>query len=443
MQTLTVRFERRGAVRDLFASTDREVLISGAAGTGKSVGALMKLHIAMLQNPGARALIVRKTHVSLTASTLVTFREKVAAEAITAGIMKFYGGSAQQPAAFRYTNGSIAVVGGLDRPARLMSTEYDLTFVDEAIEATAEDIDTLSSRMRNGRMPYQQIIMASNPGAPTHHLKLRVDAGRTTILYSRHEDNPRMYTGGPGGEWTEYGATYLARLDALTGVRKERLRYGRWVAAEGLVYESWDPAVHLVDHLPVGSRDWPRFWSVDFGYSNPTVIQMWAQDGDGRLWLYREVYMSKRLVEDHARQVLSLVRNSSGEWREPRPSAIICDHDAEDRATLERHLGMPTTAAHKSISDGIQAVQSRLKVQPDGRPRLFIVRSALVEKDPILIDNKRPVCTEQEITGYVWPQDVKPDKREAPVKEDDHGMDAMRYMVAHRDLAARMNLRFV
>jgi phage terminase large subunit len=439
---VVVQFERRGAVKDLFACQDPEVLISGAAGTGKSVGALMKLHLACVFNPGVRALIVRKTHVSLTASTLVTFREKVAAEALR-GDVSFHGGSASEPAAFRYRNGSVLVVGGLDRPARLMSTEYDLAFCDEAIETSSEDIDTITSRLRNGRLPYQQLMMASNPGAPSHHLKQRVDAGRTTMLYSRHEDNPRMHTGGPDGVWTPYGATYLARLDALTGVRKERLRFGRWVAAEGLVYEGFDPAVHLLDRLPAGSKDWRRWWSVDFGYSNPTVIQFWAEDPDGRLYLYRELYRSKRLVEDHAKQVLGIVRNSAGTWREPRPDAIICDHDAEDRATLERHLGMPTVAARKSISDGVQAVQSRLKIQADGLPRLYVLRSALVEKDPILIDSKKPYCTEQEFASYVWPQDVKPDRREAPVKENDHGMDSLRYMTAHRDLGVRMNLRFV
>jgi len=38
---------------------------------------------------------------------------------------------------------------------------------------------------------------------------------------------------------------------------------------------------------------------------------------------------------------------------------------------------------------------------------------------------------------------VKPDKREAPVKEDDHAMDAGRYMTAHRDLGARPGIRIV
>jgi hypothetical protein len=169
---------------------------------------------------------------------------------------------------------------------------------------------------------------------------------------------------------------------------------------------------------------------VDFGYTNPMVMQWWAEDGDGRLYLYRETYRTQRLVEDHAKTALSLVKWPSGQWREPQPRAVICDHDAEDRATLEKHLGLGTVAAKKTVSDGIQAVQSRLKVQADGRPRLFIVRGALAERDPALAERSLPTCTAEEITGYVWA--VKPgggggaEGAAAEGERSRHGHDAVR-----------------
>lgn len=431
-----VRFEPRGAALAMFQSRETEVLLSGAAGTGKSVAALMKIHLTCLTTPRVRALIVRKTHASLTASTLVTFRQKVAAEAIAAGLLHFYGGSAQEPASFRYSNGSVIVVGGLDRASRLLSTEYDLVFIDEAIEVTEEDIDTLVTRLRNGRLSYQQILLSTNPGPPTHHLKQRADAGRCQILYSKHEDNPRMYQ---DGEWTEYGRDYLARLDSLVGARYERMRWGRWVASEGTVYEDWDPAVHIADPSVV-KPEFTRWWSIDFGFTAPFVLQCWAEDGDGRLYLYREIYKTKRLVEDHARDILNLAA-PGGRWIEPRPRAIICDHDAEDRATLERHLGMGTVAARKTVRDGIQAVQARLRPAGDGKPRLFVCRDALVERDSELADAKKPMGTAEEVVGYVWDAQPGRQPKEAPVKENDHSMDALRYLVAERDLGSRPRLR--
>jgi phage terminase large subunit len=459
MAETVVRYEPRGAAADLFRCRRDEVLLSGAAGTGKSVGALMKVHLTCLAVPRVRALIVRKTHSSLTASTLVTFRQKVAAEAIAAGAVSFYGGSAQEPAAFRYSNGSVIVVGGLDRATRLLSTEYDLCFVDEAIETTPEDLDTIVTRLRNGRLSYQQLIMATNPGPPTHHLKQRADAHRCELLYSTHEDNPRLYG---DGEWTEYGKAYLARLDSLTGVRHQRMRWGRWVAAEGQIYDTYDPDLHLIDQREL-PPDWPRFWTVDFGFTNPFVLQCWALDPDGRLILYREIYRTKTLVEDHAKTILRAVRKCAEccdskaaahdchtceacrlEWTEPKPRAVICDHDAEDRATLERHLGMSTVPARKGVSDGLQAVQARLKPAGDGRPRLLLMRDALLELDASLEDAKKPTCTEQEVVGYVWAQPMpgRPPK-EVPLKEDDHGCDAMRYMVADRDMGSRPGVRWL
>ncbi|MGA4988615.1 hypothetical protein [Nonomuraea bangladeshensis] len=73
-----------------------------------------------LLNPGMRALIVRKTAVSLGSTGLVTFREHVAKESLAGGDVVWYGGSAQEAASYRYTNGSAIVVGGMDwiRPRR-------------------------------------------------------------------------------------------------------------------------------------------------------------------------------------------------------------------------------------------------------------------------------------------------------------------------------------
>lgn len=439
--TVVHRYEPRGAVLELFKRRDGEILLSGAAGTGKSVGALMKVHLACLATPGVRALLVRKTHASLTSSTLVTFRQMVAADALSAGLLRFYGGSAQEPASFKYANGSVIVVGGLDRATRLLSTEFDLAFVDEAIEVTEEDLDTIVTRLRHGRLSYQQLIMATNPGPPTHHLKLRADAGRCVMLYSVHEDNPRMWQ---DGNWTDYGRDYLAKLDTLTGARYERMRWGKWVASEGLVYENFDPAIHLVDSF-APPDDWQRWWSIDFGYTAPFVWQDWAEDPDGRLYLVREIYKTKTLVEDHAKHILSLVKDDNGGWLAPRPRAVLCDHDAEDRATLERHLGMSTIPAKKTVSDGIQAVQARWRPAGDGKPRLYVMRDALIERDQELADAKKPTCTAEEITAYVWA--VRPGAigglKEEPLKQNDHGMDAMRYMVAERDLGGRPRVRWM
>lgn len=410
-----------GRMRDLLLSRAPEVMLAGPAGTGKSRACLEKVHLCAERYAGLRALIVRKTRVSLTHTGLVTFETHVVPEAHPI----LQGPQRSHRNAYHYPNGSEVVIGGMDNPVKVMSGEYDLVYAQEATELTEADWEQLTTRLRNGRMPYQQIIGDCNPGPPTHWIKQRADRGDMLMLDTRHQDNPVLYDHRLG-EWTEKGREYLAKLDKLTGVRRRRFRDGEWAAAEGAVYEEFDRSVHLIDRDQV--PELRRRWRVhDFGFTNPYVCQWWGEDHDGRLYLYRELYFTRRLVEDHARTIL---RCSEGE----RVEADICDHDAEDRATLERHLGVRTVAAHKAITPGIEAVQSRLRAAGDGRPRIYFVRDALVERDDRLAEAGLPWCTEQEFDSYAYPagQDGKPLK-EVPVDKDNHGMDAMRYAVAHVD----------
>ncbi|MDA8189602.1 MAG: phage terminase large subunit [Dehalococcoidales bacterium] len=396
------------------------MLLSGPAGTGKSRACLEKLHLCALKYPGMRGLMVRKTRASLTESAMVTMNEKVLHEL---DHVDFHTTTQE----YRYPNGSRIVVGGLDKATKVMSSEYDIIYVQEATELSEHDWESLTTRLRNGVMPYQQLLGDCNPDAPHHWLKKRADSGKTVMLESRHEDNPTLWDR-VKQTWTELGARYIAKLEALTGVRYLRLRKGIWAAAEGMVYDGWDRDVHLIDRFEIPA-DWRRYLSVDFGYTNPFVAQWWAEDGDGRLYRYREIYRVQQLVEDHAAEMKRLMAN------ERMPEAVICDHDAEDRATLERHLGLSTIAAHKAVSPGIQAVASRLKRAGDGKSRLFLLRDSLVDRDPLLEEAKKPTCTEEEIEGYVWNDKVK---RDEPVKANDHGMDPMRYVVAHIDLVGRV-----
>jgi PBSX family phage terminase large subunit len=423
---VTHRFRPRGACAELWSRRDGEILVSGPAGTGKSRSCLEKVHLAALKYPGMRGLLVRKTSTSLSASALVTWRRFVVPEAVAAGVVRFYGGSAEEPAQYRYANGSAVILGGMDKASKIMSTEYDMVYVQEATELTEDDWEALTTRLRYGRMPYQQLLADTNPDTPHHWLAGRCDRGATVKLQSLHTDNPLLYD--DDGTLTADGARYIAKLQALTGVRYQRLYLGRWVAAEGVIYEHFDSQVHVVDPFPIPS-DWTRWWSVDFGFVHPFVFQWWAEDPDGKLYLYRELYRTRRTVDEHAADVAAYSK------AEPPPRAVICDHDAEGRATLENELGVGTVKADKRVLEGIDAVQTRLRDR-----RVLLLRDCRVYPDPDLAEQHKPTCTAEEIPGYVW-ADYR--TKEGPVKEQDDGCDAMRYMVAQRDLGGRPRVRFL
>lgn len=394
--------------------TSSTLLLTGSAGGGKSRMAAEKLHGYLKRYPGAMGVMLRKTRESMTNSTVLFMERSVIGDdpQVVHRISK---------GRFEYSNGSILAYGGMAdekqrEQIRSIGAEgaVDILWMEEANKFIEDDFNEVMPRMRGRAAPWRQVILTTNPDAPTHWIYKRLIEGReASTYYSGALDNPYN------------PPEYLDTLGKLTGVLGLRLRDGKWVQAEGAVYEEFDPGLHIIEPFDIPA-DWRRMRSIDFGYTNPFVCQWWAIDNDGRMYLYRELYYSQRIVEDHARRIVEL---SQAE----RIEASVSDHDAEDRATLETY-GVRTLPATKDISPGIQAVSARLRTAGDARPRLFIFNNALVEMDIKLEDKKRPHCTEAEFPGYVWPKssDGKPVK-EVPVKENDHGMDAMRYAAMYLD----------
>jgi phage terminase large subunit len=415
-----IRYVRSDFYYDLHVPGEHHYLAEGVwhHNTGKTRGVLEKLHLFLLKYPGTRGLIVRKTRASMTESVLVTYESHVALAGVTVGT-----NLRRTRSAYEYSNGSTLVVGGMDNADRIMSTEYDIIAVFEATELSEDDLEKLTTRLRNGKGPYHQLIADCNPAAPSHWLKRRADRGAMAVFPSTHKDNPRLWN---GTAWTPEGQRYLASLGSLTGHRRARLLDGKWAASEGLVYPEFDAAVHVLDRMPEGWESWRKIRSMDFGFVHPFVCQWWAIDGDGRMYLYREVYRAKRTTDEHASQINEL---SKGE----RYDATVTDHDPDVRGILAK-AGIQSVLAEKNHGAGRDAVHARLRVQGDGKPRLFVLAGCTHEVDGDLYERKRPTSTLAEFDSYVYPpgRDGKAEKEE-PVKECDDGMDAMRYAVMWLD----------
>jgi phage terminase large subunit len=249
-------------------------------------------------------------------------------------------------------------------------------------------------------------------------------------LLSRHEDNPTV---------TEAD---LRKLRNLTGARRARLYEGRWAAQEGLVHQ-FDPAVHelskaqlvrlgiLADtpDVRLGPAVRRCLAGVDWGFTNPGVLWIAALDSDGRAYLVYEVYASQHTIDWWVPQA----RAAQAQFR---PDAWYCDpSEPAYLLAFQRALGQGKVfPAQNEVAPGIQLVQQRLRVAPDGRPRLAFYRDSLVERDPVLIEAKRPVSTREEFDSYHWPPGVAgKEAKEEPVKDDDHGLDTVRYIVAALD----------
>jgi phage terminase large subunit len=412
--------------------------------TGKTYPCLQKVDAMCWKYPDTRALMVRKVYNDIKNSAVVTYEKNVLGalgeERETwhpdATPVRKHGGENVEH--YDYPNGSRLVVGGLDKAGKVLSAEYDVIFVNQAEELDLGDWETLTTRAtgRAGNMPYAQVLGDCNPSHPQHWILKRSREGPLALYESRHEDNPTLFDPDTG-KMTKQGEETMRRLESLTGIRKDRLKDGLWVQAEGMIFDEWDKRTHILSrnstrHGLTGDPDdpppddWRRIRVIDFGYTNPFVCQWWAIDGDGRMFKYREIYMSGRTVTKHVQGTdrFDGIRTlSEGEDIE----ATVCDHDAEDQATLEEN-GIDTTNAYKAVTPGIEAVKERLDEAGDGRSRLFVLEGSLVERDQTLMEHNKPTCTEEEIPAYVWKDSAAEDK---PVKNNDHGCDCMRYAVAY------------
>lgn len=412
--------EFRGGALKMWESKHHEIILSGPYETGKTFAMLNKLHALLCLFPRCNALMVRKTRKSILASAVVTYEQKVLPfppDDDRCPIKK-YGG--ERPEFYLYPNRSRITVGGLDDADKYLSAEYDYIYVNQAEEIALDSWEKLVGRAtgRSGNAPWTQVLGDCNPGPPNHWIKNRQ---LLQVIETRHKDNPSLFD---GGDWTDRGRKTIAILDGLTGLRYKRGRLGLWVGAEGVVYE-FDNSVHLIPRFDI-PKSWQRIRVIDFGFTNPFVCLWIAIDNDGRMYVYRELYMTQRTVKVHADKIKALTADE-------RITITIADHDAEDRATL-RENGIDTIAADKRVTVGIEKVQERLKSASDGKPRLFVLEDSLVEVDESLKERFQPYCTADEFAVYAYPdgKDGKPIKEE-PVKVYDHAMDALRYAVMYFD----------
>lgn len=236
-----------------------------------------------------------------------------------------------------------------------------------------------------------------NPEYPQHWFCLEwVRKNKEKNLYYVHftmEDNPSL------------SKAMLRRYQKLySGSFYQRYVLGKWTATEGLVYPFMSDEKMLFDE-PKGGYD-EYVISCDYGTVNPSSFGLWGLYG-GVWYRIDEYYYSSRREgvsrtdEEHYNGLCELAGDRE-------ISLVIVDPSAASFIeVIKRHGKFRTAAAKNNVIDGIRQVGTALK-QGDIR----ICRS----------------CTDciREFGMYRW----ESGGRDAPLKENDHAMDDVRYFVA-------------
>ena len=194
---------------------------------------------------------------------------------------------------FNYENGSRIFVAGMgdDNQRQALRSingdgSADIIWGEEANALIEDDHNELLARRRGKAAPWRQIIYSTNPDVPNALDQAQADGRRRSdgVLQQRQRQHAQSLM------------TTLTRLIACRAcytcmAGAGSVGTGRRCCVRGLERSNSTLSTHP-DPVILAAFSW---WTS--GYTNPFVCQWWALDQDGRMYRYREIYMSKRTVK--------------------------------------------------------------------------------------------------------------------------------------------------
>lgn len=249
-----------------------------------------------------------------------------------------------------------------------------------------------------------------NPAGPMHWFKLEwIDKRiKKRLLYLHFTMDDNLSLSEKVKE--KYRAMYA-------GVFYLRYIKGLWAVAEGLIYTMLtDDNLYTDQERPVALKNTAmKAITVDYGTTNPCVfLEVW--DDGQTIWIDQEYRWDSRSEE--ARRSANPQRTDAQyaddmtEFMGMEPQnqcMVVVDPSAASFITELRSRGLYVKPANNEVADGIRVVGS-----------LLAKRNIRINKD-----NCKGLISEMQ--SYVWDDKAAERGEEKPVKQKDHGPDALRY----------------
>lgn len=236
-----------------------------------------------------------------------------------------------------------------------------------------------------------------NPDVPSHWFYnewIRKTKSKNALyIHFTMDDNPSL---------SEKLKNRYKRL--YSGAFYDRFVLGKWTTSVGIVYPMFDSEKHTFTDEPVCSR---YIISCDYGTVNPSSFGLWGYS-NGIWYRLREYYYSSkregqsRTDEEH---YAALEKLADGK---PVEKVLIDPSAASFIECVKRHGKFRTVKADNDVLTGIRRVGTALK---DGKIKIHTSCKDIL----------------REFTLYRWSEKAGID---APIKENDHAMDDMRYFVS-------------
>lgn len=217
-------------------------------------------------------------------------------------------------------------------------------------------------------------------------------------------------------------------LSGLTIEEREARAHGKFVQIGGLIYKEFSHRNIVKPFIP--PKDWLWLASLDHGHNNPTAWGWFAVSPDGRIVLFNEWYKSGHIVSYHAQKVheLNALHGRQPEYYVGDPSIRNVDPITGTSVLIEYvNHGIPIVLGNNDVKAGIDLVKKQIIGLGDPPNNL-----------PILYVTENCVNTIKEHQRYRWSKwatrrgNEDKNKKEEPVKKDDHTCDMVRYALASR-----------
>lgn len=307
-----------------------------------------------------------------------------------------------------FADKKIRCIGAGDEGALglIQGLTIDLCYCDEMTLYPENVIDMIDTRLSRD---HSKLFASMNPKQPDHKLKQWIDEAEkgNKFYYSLHftiDDNAMFLPEG-----------YRENLkERLKGLFYKRNYLGLWCMAEGAIFDHFDRKLHVRSSPPSGGTDY-YIAGIDYGTSLTFACVLigvstgrFNQIGK-RMWVEKEYYWN--VAETHRQKTNAEYLRDMQEFLRDYPvRAIYIDPSAAAFKLEMRRSGMHVVDANNEVLEGIQAVSQLI-----GEGTLTI------------LDSCRNLI--KEIEGYVWDTKKGEQGKDAPVKKNDHAVDALRYAV--------------
>lgn len=240
-----------------------------------------------------------------------------------------------------------------------------------------------------------------NPENPLHWFRqewiLRAPEKNALHLHFLMDDNPGLDE-----------QTRQRYRNMYSGVFYERYILGRWVMSEGLIYDMFDPSANVYKQAPPSMRHVSqRIIACDYGTTNPCVFLDIYDDGE-TIRVEREYRWDSR--KEHRQKTDQEYADDFLRFMGDRWCTVLVDPSAASFIVALRQRGVYVREADNDVLDGIRKTGVLL-----GCRRLLI--------------NERCTGLTDELGTYLWDDKAALRGEEKPVKQQDHGPDALRYFV--------------